>query len=62
MNRAKKKFWDFTINDHELREIILLGLLTIIIVFLLSSAFDRAAEKTVIKISSLSTISYYEKI
>ncbi|MCI5208342.1 MAG: hypothetical protein D3910_06010 [Candidatus Electrothrix sp. ATG2] len=62
MSRAKKNFWDFTINTHELKEIILLGLLVTIAIFLLRSAFDRAAQKTVVKISDLSTVSYQQKI
>ncbi|MCI5210047.1 MAG: hypothetical protein D3910_14895 [Candidatus Electrothrix sp. ATG2] len=62
MNRSNFSSWNLKISNRELREILLLGLLTIIAIFLLHSAFDRAAEKTMINISSLSTISYHEKI
>lgn len=50
-----------TENDHDFMEIILLVLLTFVIVFLLRSSFNRRANKVVIKVSNLTSVTDYRE-
>lgn len=51
-----------TENNRDFMEIILLVLLTFIIVFLLRSSFNRRANKVVVTVSDLTSMSDYRDI
>lgn len=59
MKKTRKGFFDFALTARDLREIIMLAILAAIAAFLLHSSFDRVSEKTVIKISTLSSTASY---
>ena len=53
MNRSGKDFWDLKINSRERRELLLVVLLLTVSMFLLSSSFNRIADKAVEKVAEI---------